>query len=203
MAGTPAGSGVRGGGRRPPLLALGRPTTAPAIVNTAYVIHGPTPCSLPVLPFPLLGTGAGSPPVSFFGFIVKVWKQESPHTLWTRLLPRQTARQTRIGNLLSSLRPPLLPTQQNRNKPTVAVEAAAGTHWCIIERVNILFHLAWCWQGTSSWHYLMEHGPVCMYTQDEKVNWQTPVPPGTRIFSLSGTKEPKEFCTFQKKSGLA
>lgn len=52
----------------------------------------------------------------------------------------------------------------------------------------------------------LSHGTrssLCMYTQDEKVNWQTPVPPGTRIFSLSGTKEPKEFCTFQKKSGLA
>ena len=29
------------------------------------------------------------------------------------------------------------------------------------------------------------------------------MPPGTSIFSLSGTKEPKEFCTSQKKPGLA
>lgn len=52
-----------------------------------------------------------------------------------------------------------------------------------------LFHVTW--------------SSLCMYTQKTRINWQTRVPPGTSIFSLSGTKEPKELCTFQKKSGFA
>lgn len=50
----------------------------------------------------------------------------------------------------------------------------------------------------------MWRGPVFACTHRiRRINWQTLVPPGTSIFSLSGTKEPKEFCTFQKKSGFA
>lgn len=52
-----------------------------------------------------------------------------------------------------------------------------------------LFHVTW--------------SSLCMYTQNNKNQLATRVPPGTSIFSLSGTKEPKELCTFQKKSGFA
>lgn len=52
-----------------------------------------------------------------------------------------------------------------------------------------LFHVTW--------------SSLCMYTQNKKNQLANSVPPGTSIFSLSGTKEPKEFCTFQKNSGFA
>lgn len=52
-----------------------------------------------------------------------------------------------------------------------------------------LFHVTW--------------SNLCMYTQNKKNQLANLVPPGTSIFSLSGTKEPKEFCTFQKNSGFA
>lgn len=125
----------------------------------------PHPDSLPSPPHPSSGHwGRWNHNFLFFLFLFSVfWFYRSEgletgkptHSLDLSSLPGQTARQIRIGNLLSSLCPSPLPTQRNKNKPIVAVEAAAGTHWCIIERVNILFHLAWCWQRTSSWHYFM------------------------------------------------
>lgn len=52
-----------------------------------------------------------------------------------------------------------------------------------------LFHVTW--------------SNLRMYTQNKKDQLANSVPPGTSIFPLSGTKEPKESCTFQKKSGFA
>lgn len=52
-----------------------------------------------------------------------------------------------------------------------------------------LFHVTW--------------SNLCMYTQNKKNQLANSGATGTSIFSLSGTKEPKEFCPFQKKSGFA
>lgn len=48
----------------------------------------------------------------------------------------------------------------------VAAEAAAGTHWCKIERFVSICHLAWCWQDAPAhtWN-----------TQNKRLIGKTPV----------------------------
>lgn len=135
------------------------PGTVPSPDTMKYCLFGTLfPPRLPPLPSPTppLGTGVGEISLSSFWFYSsESLETESPRTLWT-CLSTQTDGSANKG-LKPALPPPgpASPPRPNKNKPIVAVEAAAGTHWCIIERVNILFHLAWCWQRTSSWHYFM------------------------------------------------
>lgn len=96
VAGTPAGSGARGGGRRPPLLALGRPATAR---HRKYCLcdTGPRPLLPPSPPLPAPGHwGWFSADFLFWLYHVSLETGKPTHSLDSSSLPRPTARQTRI-----------------------------------------------------------------------------------------------------------